>query len=594
MWCIDFKYVRFRYVQIVVTLLTCFIVLNACTFESPKDQDDTSNGPGNVPPNVPTDIIFPDNPDSTSELSARTVGQFDIDGDPISYTFQWYKNGAALAGQTTNTLTADQHTRGDVIGLRMVVRDGHYTIERFSSVTIANSPPIIENVGDPTIYFGSEMMLNASIVDPENDSYTFSWENTSEPPLDNAAITDSNSLTPVIEYSLQGRYRFTLSTSDGVDTSSLIFVVDVEPMDLFQPVVELEGPVATSATAIGDVNGDGLNDVVVTTDGFSDPGDESRVFVYLQNLSGSLDAPIRYDTSLQPSSAHINSVAIADLNSDNRNDIAITYTNGVGVLLQNDQGTLDPVIVYSSSLNFANPWFVRAADFNGDGLNDIAALVSNELSEIYIQNDNSTLDPPVSYNVPDSLWAGLTYGDLNNDGLTDLAIMNSSANGNNLEVLIQQPDNTFGNAVIYDVGIGTGWVSPDAITIADINEDGLDDLIMLISPPALENSIAIFHQNLLGTLDPAVITPMQSYGSAVVVGDVNKDGLNDIIVHHSGSIMFSVYIQTPEGTLMSEQRMRSVWSHPDQDSTAIGDINGDDLLDIVEADGGGISVLYQK
>jgi len=48
------------------------------------------------------------------------------------------------------------------------------------------------------------------------------------------------------------------------------------------------------AVAIGDVNGDGLNDVVMTTSFYSDPDNDYHIFVFLQNASHQLSPPIKY------------------------------------------------------------------------------------------------------------------------------------------------------------------------------------------------------------------------------------------------------------------------------------------------------------
>jgi hypothetical protein len=63
----------------------------------------------------------------------------------------------------------------------------------------------------------------------------------------------------------------------------------------------LFGPYTTMATgswpeavAIGDVNGDGLNDVVLVTSSYFSPDNDYKLFVFLQDTSGALLPPIRW------------------------------------------------------------------------------------------------------------------------------------------------------------------------------------------------------------------------------------------------------------------------------------------------------------
>ena len=90
-----------------------------------------------------------------------------------------------------------------------------------------------------------------------------------------------------------------------------------------------------SAVAIGDVNGDGRNDVVVATAYANDTENDYSLFVYLQDTNGSLGLPykVKYATL-----AFDVTVTLGDLNGDGRQDIIVGTMGGLNLLIANSAG----------------------------------------------------------------------------------------------------------------------------------------------------------------------------------------------------------------------------------------------------------------
>ena len=549
----------------------------------------------NEPPDVSSIVIQPDNPYTTDSLTVNISMVKDLDADPLNYSFMWYKNGAAITAQTSITLPADQHIKGDAINVEVTVSDGTLTAIKTDTVTILNSPPVVDAGADTILTFGEEPNLNGIVFDADNDSLAYTWSIVSQPFDGKASLSDPSVLNPIFTYSGQDDYIFELSVSDDESTTADRVNITIDAMPLFNPYITVSVPSRTEAAAIGDVNGDGLNDVVVTTSYDFDPDNDTHLFVLLQDEFGNLGAPTKYFVDLQPTQYQIQSTAIADVNDDSKDDVIISHENGVGVMIQNAQGSLDPITVYASNhLSFTNTYKVLAADFNGDGLNDIASIdwgTQSEDVDIFLQNNSAAFDSPVSYSAPHGGYDDLAYGDVNGDNLNDIVVMSGQGYANdNLSILLQQTDNTFAASVSYDLG----WdVNSNAVGVGDVNGDNLDDVVLAYGGNKPSSNIAIFYQNAGGTLDAPISLLAYDSPSTVKITDINGDGRKDIVVGHSGWHAVGIYLQNPDGTLMGEQRFPFTYSTNNPHRMAVGDINGDGQNDIVDASGSGITILYQ-
>lgn len=138
------------------------------------------------------------------------------------------------------------------------------------------------------------------------------------------------------------------------------------PISVFTqtPNAEIFG---ANLVAIADVNGDGLNDLVIT-----DPGPTGctapTVSVLLQNPAeqGQFLDPVNYAT---PGGCEAESIIVTDVNGDGRPDIVIGTTSGVSVLLQDASNPGTFLAAASYPAPYANQ--IALADVNGDGHPDI-------------------------------------------------------------------------------------------------------------------------------------------------------------------------------------------------------------------------------
>jgi hypothetical protein len=289
--------------------------------------------------------------------------------------------------------------------------------------------------------------------------------------------------------------------------------------------------------AAGDFNGDGRLDLVAASIFDKD------INVLLGNGDGTFKAPVSYPT---PSNAW--SSAIADFNKDGKLDIAVanSSTAAVSIFLGNGDGTFRPRIDLPTAYGTL---FIGVGDFDGDGNPDIAAAgVADILGQtpgqvsVLLGNGDGTFQTHRDYAVGQAI--GLAIADFNNDGKQDLVVANGfprctldqygdphfCVDDSNVSVLLGNGDGTFKSAVNYDTQNG-----PFVVAVGDLNGDGILDIVT--GNPQIDifgdvpgTTISVLWGNGNGTFRPHVDYQASGPPMFVAIGDLNGDRKNDVAV----------------------------------------------------------------
>jgi hypothetical protein len=342
------------------------------------------------------------------------------------------------------------------------------------------------------------------------------------------------------------------------------------------------------AYAIADINGDGKPDILTASSLLV--GDGTGHFTVklgkqFPGLTKSVGSVIR----------------VADLNRDKKNDAIVTTTDTQGnpstayVFLGQTGGKF----ASGRALSVTDVLDVAVADFNGDGIPDLALLSYKSGSGISLHvllgTGTGSFESPLTVTLPSgaaqSTGGRIFTADFNNDKKTDLLVLDVG----NFQTSVN------GGAYVY-LGSGKGSFTlsakiaavknPFDAAIADFNKDGKQDLVLSSTDfnGSLSTPPLIFLGSGKGTFGAGKKLPtVSTIPLHMVAADINGDGKTDLVIGNCcGLAVMSVLLGKGNGTFQPEQIMQVAGS-PAQ--LAVADLNGDKRPDIVSASGNAAGML---
>jgi hypothetical protein len=373
------------------------------------------------------------------------------------------------------------------------------------------------------------------------------------------------------------------------------------------------GPYHSYAAAVGDLNGDGIDDVVVANkhepnELFLSTGEGvGSSFVYSTHVLVA-DSPIATTYVLVDrggpaddgwlgggmgwGAASSKDVSIGDVNGDGLNDVVVINVNQPNQLFHGD-GKGGFTAVKDSPISQAgrsNSFGVAIADLNGDGVGDVLVVNSGEPNELYLSDGVGDLLLQSASTLAtvgfEDLARAVAVADVTGDGKKDVVVVNF---GQKNQLFVGDGIGGF----VHDAASAISTLEDrhtEAVAAADLNGDGVSDLVMANLAEA--NEVYLSGAGGLALNADSPLSEGSSENSlGVAVADLTGDGIADVLVVNQFA-KHQLFVNsfapasaqssgTPFALTLDKTSVMQASGRGYSYSVAVGDINGDSYNDVL-------------
>ena len=375
------------------------------------------------------------------------------------------------------------------------------------------------------------------------------------------------------------------ATGNGADT----LTSDSTPTDLaqyfgFGPMEILKLQHGLGAPIVADLNNDGLNDIVVINNR------KARIELLLQkrNFQPTRDIPLqiedddindifgkerswRFKRFSYPLDVAAYSLVVADLNNDDRLDLAFSAKDGLRIALQQipqaEKDSDDTLLSDTSdSATLRQPTWLPAkridireglatgralvsGDLNSDALTDLVLLATDGVFML-LQGNDGVMAPPIKYHSASNKLKQVNVADINGDGLQDLVLLTAEHEEFPVRIRFQTPDGLFGPETRYHLPV------PAVLETASIGNSARQYLFT-VSRQSGRVLISLFPSKPQSENFPVYTYPLAATEKAehrdMVSADIDGDGLLDVIVSDPTRAEFLLFRAKPDTSLATPE-----------------------------------------
>lgn len=283
---------------------------------------------------------------------------------------------------------------------------------------------------------------------------------------------------------------------------------------------------------------------------------------------------------------------IADIDLDGKADIIIANSSSSSISAHRNISSTGIINTSSLATRFSYTHLLGSiqnvlADIDGDGLKDLI-VANNSSSNISVSRNSgqsgnfntSTFNTRFDFPATNTTQY-IATADLDLDGKLDIGTVSSSSNVINIyrNTSVRGIINTNSLATKIDISTGTNS-APNSIAFGDIDNDGLADMIVVNGTSA--NLLVYRNNSTSGNINFATAASF-SVGSSprsLKLVDLNADGKLDIVVTNSGSASISIFENQTSSTTITLGTRVDLTTGTTPTGIAAGDIDGDGKNDI--------------
>ena len=297
--------------------------------------------------------------------------------------------------------------------------------------------------------------------------------------------------------------------------AATILVTGLAGQSFGQPVIRTyalgAGASGASGIAAGDVNGDGILDLVTSN------ASTNNISVLLGRGKANFGAATVFPTGGQPES-----LALADFNRDGKLDVVTAnFASGsISVLIGNGDGTFQAPQNFSAGIQTQS---VAVGDVNNDGIPDIVvSSVQSENTDVFLSNGDGTFQAPITFvfNNGYAAWTQIALGDINGDGILDFVGIFGFGQG--FQVWLGRGDGSF---YLWSNPLSYGTIAyPHGLALGDFNGEGKLDIALGLYG---ESAVGVSLNEGGGDFGVPIETKAPSATVLLAVADINNDGKLD-------------------------------------------------------------------
>jgi hypothetical protein len=334
-----------------------------------------------------------------------------------------------------------------------------------------------------------------------------------------------------------------------------------------------DGQISPNALTSGDLNGDGLTDLVLLA--------ENHVYLLAQKKDHTLDEPQKI-----PFSGTVKSVQVADIDGDRRSDLLLVNwddRNPFRFRLQKPGGELGPENYFA---------FPPIRSYWADSLeeNEKTQIMTIALNSGRAQVSEFTRKPaePLSgrfrqgqfqvlpLNKTDKARRGLLWADVNGDGLPDLLV--AEPESGQISIHLQQKDGSLASPKTFPTLAGIS-----DLAVADWDGNGKPEIFML---SADERQVGITRLDEKQGLPFPTLIPIDGKPLVLAVGKLQPNAKPTLAIIVDQNERRSLITRTADGKTRTQKLSENFKSNPA--SIAFHDANQDGLADLV------VLIPYEK